>query len=153
MEKRAIVLALALTLPLALYGIPYVHAIQTSSTYTAHVEVEATPGFSFGDATCNLGDYATGGGFDMVSDGLNLHRSEAKPFGPNPTQWEVTVKNPSDVNKAYEVLVVCQSPVTVAGVTAPEFGSLYVAIALGAVIYFVLARQYAGKRSAGMTTA
>jgi hypothetical protein len=33
MEKRALILALALTIPLALYGIPYAYASVTSSDY------------------------------------------------------------------------------------------------------------------------
>jgi len=33
MERRALVLALALTLPLALYGVPYAYAATTQSTY------------------------------------------------------------------------------------------------------------------------
>ena len=37
--------------------------------------------------------------------------------------------------------MVCQTPVTVAGVGVPEFGSLYAAIALGAVAYFMLSRR------------
>jgi hypothetical protein len=43
---------------------------------------------------------------------------------------------------------VCQTPVTVAGVSVPEFGSLYVAIALGAVLYFLLARRFAPTKAA-----
>lgn len=33
-ERRALLLALALTLPLLLYGVPYAYAAQTSSSYT-----------------------------------------------------------------------------------------------------------------------
>jgi len=36
-------------------------------------------------------------------------------------------------------------PITVAGIGVPEFGSLYIAIALGAVLYFLLARRYSGR--------
>jgi hypothetical protein len=46
-----------------------------------------------------------------------------------------------------EVYIICQSPITVAGVGVPEFGSLYVAIALGAVVYFMLSRRF-GRRPA-----
>jgi hypothetical protein len=42
-----------------------------------------------------------------------------------------------------DVWVVCQTPITVAGIGVPEFGSLYVAIALGAVVYFVMSRRLA----------
>jgi hypothetical protein len=41
--------------------------------------------------------------------------------------------------------VTCQSPITVAGIGVPQFGSLYVAIALGVVVYFILSRRYAGR--------
>jgi hypothetical protein len=40
-ERRALVLALALNLPLGLYGIPYAYAAQTSTSY--HIEHVARP--------------------------------------------------------------------------------------------------------------
>jgi hypothetical protein len=39
--------------------------------------------------------------------------------------------------------IICQTPVTVAGIGVPQFGSLYVAIALGAVAYFLMSRRFA----------
>jgi hypothetical protein len=40
--------------------------------------------------------------------------------------------------------IICQSAVTLpAGIGVPEFGSLYVAIALGAVVYFMMSRRFA----------
>jgi hypothetical protein len=44
---------------------------------------------------------------------------------------------------AFTAGAVCQTPITVAGIGVPEFGSLYMAIALGAVAYFLMARRLA----------
>ena len=156
MEKRALFLALMLTLPLALYGIPYAYAAQTSSTYTVESSTIAPAGSTAGwSASCNSGDYATGGGYKLSSEDLFVVESEASPQfpPPNPNEWLVVVDNKSpNTDLSFEVQAVCQSPITVAGITVPEFGSLYVAIALGAVIYFALSRQHAGKRAAGIKT-
>jgi len=43
--------------------------------------------------------------------------------------------------------VICQTPINVAGIGVPQFGSLYVAIALGAVLYFLLSKRFAGRPS------
>jgi hypothetical protein len=43
----------------------------------------------------------------------------------------------------WEVYAVCQMPIAVGGISVPEFGSLCVAIALGAVAYFMLSRRFA----------
>jgi hypothetical protein len=73
--------------------------------------------------------------------------------GENPNGWGITVHNSNSVPILEFLQIICQSPITaVAGVSVPEFGSLYVAIALGAVIYFALSRQHAGKRPAQATT-
>jgi hypothetical protein len=147
MEKRALLLALALTLPLAIYGIPYAYAISTSSTYTVddvkvvspHSTVELV-------ATCNPGDYATGGGYDSgFEGGLGAPVYALASFssgGVNPNSWNVFLLNPNDAASFVTARVICQTPITVAGVTVPEFGSLYLAIALGAVVYFMLSRHF-----------
>jgi len=43
----------------------------------------------------------------------------------------------------YAIWAFCQSPITVAGIGVPQFGSLYLAIALGAMVYFVLSKRIA----------
>jgi hypothetical protein len=50
----------------------------------------------------------------------------------------------SEIN---DVWAICMTPVTVAGIGVPEFGSLYAAIALGAVVYFMLSRYSSRKPS------
>jgi hypothetical protein len=160
MEKRAIVLALLLTLPLVLYGVPYAYAATTSSTYAVVQAFSVPPSMgTFAQADCNPGDYIAGGGYIFTGGfqpDLKVEGSHAAipDHGPNPTLWQLDVFNSSPTTtEGGFVQAICQSPITVAGIGVPEFGSLYVAIALGAVIYFVLARQHAGKRSAGITTA
>jgi len=148
MERRALVLALALTLPLFLYGVPYAYASTTSSTYAVVQAVSLQPQTgTFAEALCNPGDYVTGGGYAATSASPDLKvRSSYAYFpdhGPNPTIWFVDVFNssPTATEVAF-VQAVCQSPITVAGIGVPEFGSLYVAIALGAVLYFLLSKRF-----------
>jgi len=152
MEKRAIVLTLALTLPLALYAIPYAYAAQTTSDYVTGANVVANYAPTFEQVTtdfayCNPGDYAVGGGYTITDTTLAVTASfptNSVGFGYPATAWGVTVVNPSLTAQQFFVIsVTCQTPVTVAGLGVPQFGSLYVAIALGAVLYFVLARHFA----------
>jgi hypothetical protein len=64
--------------------------------------------------------------------------------GDNPNGWIIVVHNLSgSATFTDKAEIICQSPVTVAGIGVPQFGSLYVAIALGAVVYFMLARRFA----------
>jgi hypothetical protein len=147
MERRALVLALALTLPLALYAIPYAYASVTSSSY----EVAASIGQPYAGAHCNPGDYATGGGARAQSPGvLAVTEPESYDFASGlysvgtsgtPNAWFA-------ISTTYvQVWVVCQTPITVAGIGVPQFGSLYAAVALGAFAYFVLSRRYASRRT------
>jgi len=143
MEKRAVVLALALTLPLALYGIPYAYASVTTSTYSVSTSgtIAAAPSTIRLDAHCNLNDFATGGGYN-APDGIFASVSAPNPASPSePTYWTVILNNPSTVGGPVAARAVCMTPVLVAGIGVPEFGSLYVAIALGAVAYFLMARR------------
>jgi hypothetical protein len=145
MERRALVLTLALTLPLTLYGIPYAYAATTSSTYILH-----TFGTTSANVHCNSGDYATGGGASGTSGVLG-----SAIFASAPQLWNgvtyigITTGQPNAwvgvaaSGVSVDVWVVCQTPITVAGIGVPEFGSLYAAIALGAVLYFMMARRYA----------
>jgi len=147
MERRAFVLALALTLPLALYGIPYAYAAQTSSTYKIIHQFSVAPQSEvITGADCHSGDYVTGGGFDT----RNLILIAAEPQSHNsldpPNQYVVDEINPSTVNtNGGLVEAICQTPITVAGIGVPQFGSLYIAIALGAVLYFLLSKRFAGR--------
>lgn len=142
MQRGALVLALALTLPLVLYAVPYAYAATTSSTYV----VSATD-TGFAVVNCNAGDYATGGGADGGSSAIIRN----KPMFWDGVQYnQISTGQPnawlaSAGLSPVTVWVICQTPLTVAGVTVPEFGSLYVAIALGAVVYFMLTRRFTRK--------
>lgn len=144
MKIHALLLALVLTLPLLLYGVPYAYASTTSSTYEVYnlgtLTTLNTP--TTFTANCNPADYATGGGFSVGEGVIVL---DSKPSTQvNPTGWSILVILSPSANgfQSANVFVVCQSPITVAGVGVPEFGSLYIAIALGAMIYFLFARRY-----------
>jgi hypothetical protein len=147
MERRALVLALALTIPLALYGVPYAYAAITSSTYV--VFGANAPNVGTADVHCNNGDYATGGGGRGGSGPLQSTHPEkfdgtsyVEAITGQPNAWGAWVFS-SQVGAEVLVWVVCQTPITVAGIGVPQFGSLYVAIALGAVLYFMLSRRFA----------
>jgi hypothetical protein len=166
LEKRALVLALVLTLPLALYGVPYAYASVTTSDHVVHSTLTVQ-----GDSVrninvaCPAGDYAVSGGFFPNSMGMSSSGSMntviALPeiiasfptvggaggltTGQTPDGWEFyggNIQASTQVATA-DVWVVCETPVIVGGVSVPEFGSLYVAIALGAVAYFMLSRRFA----------
>ena len=63
--------------------------------------------------------------------------------GQTPDGWEFEAGSIAVGSPTFgDVWVVCQTPVTVGGVSVPQFGSLYVAIALGAVVYFMLSRHF-----------
>jgi hypothetical protein len=143
MEKRAVILALALTLPLALYGIPYAYAATSSSSYV--VKADSFP-LTNAHVHCNAGDYATGGG-GRTRAGSTL-TTYTEPETWNGVSYVPTVSGTpnawgAEANDILTVFVVCQTPITVAGIGVPEFGSLYVAIALGVIVYFFLSRQFA----------
>src|SRR5712692_1161671 len=156
-ERRALVAALALTLPLALYGIPYAYAASSSSYVNTNEVSGLFEGIGLA-AHCNTGDYATGGGevpgpdntvptyvernLPQFFDGSNYNSVSS---GQQPNAWAAAIFNfsPSNAFLDVEVFVVCQHPIAVAGLSVPEFGQLYIAIALSAVVYFVLSRQYA----------
>ncbi len=169
MERGSLVVALALTLPLAMYGIPYAYAATVGQTIVVFADqtIAATDSVPYElFAHCPAGDYATGGGAGSDVDSNQLAPTFSGPavgtavdFGSAPPDgWHATFNfNPSlFVGGVVEVFVVCQAPITVAGIGAPEFGSLYVAIALGAVVYFVLSRRVSRGRegpAAGGATA
>jgi hypothetical protein len=151
MERPALVMALALTLPLAIYGVPYAYATVSSATYTVgnFFTVPAHSTANLYDSVCNSGDYVTGGGVNAaVGNGNEQVLGSIATRGDNPTasppdRWTGIASNPSGISDEVFVGAVCQTPITVAGVGVPEFGSLYVVIALGAVVYFMLSRRFA----------
>jgi hypothetical protein len=143
MERRAVVLTLALTVPLALYGVPYAYAITVGSTYVMSSSTSQI-------VHCNAPDYATGGGGVVASGSIRASeavKGSSVPLTPadgTPDGWYIDGTT-SLTSTSFLVFVVCQAPITVGGVTVPQFGSLYIAIALGAVLYFTLSRRFAGR--------
>jgi hypothetical protein len=153
MERRATILALALTIPLILYSVPYAYASVTSSAYVIHssffVVAQSYNNVIIG---CNIGDYAVSGGYAtaaIVTIAQSQPTKGGAPFlsnGNRPDGWQITGFNTASLGgttESVDAWVVCQTPVTVAGIGVPEFGSLYVVIALGAIVYFMLSRRFA----------
>src|SRR5260370_39699295 len=100
MERRAAILAVGLTLPLVLYGIPYAYAATTSSTYGVLQAFSVPPNSAKGvEGACNPGDYVTGGGYSLsfgYQPDLNIRISHALPAqGPNPSGCSTYVTNTS----------------------------------------------------------
>ena len=152
-NKIPIVMLAVLTVPLAMYFVPFSYAATTSSSYqvigpmTVVHQQEAKVAI----AHCNAGDYATGGGFNFVNGtGLELIFSAGNAeFSPD--NWEVNVFNPTGGDQDVQALAMCQTPISVAGIGVPEFGQLYLVIALGAVVFFLIARYNGGKSGAQTT--
>jgi hypothetical protein len=149
-ETRALVLALALTLPLALYAIPFAYAVGTQSTYVVKTSPDLSTGLGSAQAKCSSAldstehyGYTNQNIVTLLSVfPVNSGGSEVVT-GDNPNGWRLIFS--SAPGAVTEVYIICQSPITVAGVGVPEFGSLYAAIALGAVAYFMLSRRFGRK--------
>src|SRR5256885_7717002 len=65
LERRALVVALMLAIPLISYGVPYAYAATTSSTYVVENDYDhrtTVQRVNYGNnaVLCNSGDYATG---------------------------------------------------------------------------------------------
>jgi hypothetical protein len=153
MERRSLVVTLALAIPIALYAIPYAYAATFSSTYVATRVTNVPPAGASDVVKCNTNDYATGvGGYDHMGDGL-LVVTNITPVGPplwtnafsgSPGGFSYSVASHEPIaTDTIDFYAICQTPITVGGVGVPEFGSLYVAIALGALVYFMLSKRYA----------
>jgi hypothetical protein len=149
-RRAEAVLALVLVVPLALYFVPYAYAAQTTATYAVD-QVCTIPNDSSlhaCDALCTSGDNATGGGFVLpAGGGLELFAANAVLGGGKPIGYEAVVR-PTAFNfpRVLTSEAFCQTPIAVAGIGVPEFGSLYTAIALGAVVFFLLSRYMSGKK-------
>jgi hypothetical protein len=107
---------------------------------------------------CNAGDYALSGGylpesvgpgFDAVHIGASYPTKGGSPSnsGTTPDGWSFEGSNDRSDGRFALLWVECQTPITVAGIGVPQFVSLYVAIALGAAVYFLLAKRQAGAKS------
>lgn len=159
MEKRAIALALALAIPLLLYGIPYAIAA-TQSVYVVSGLVDlggSNPNSGSVSLLCTSSSDFTNqytlwqaGGYaaypPAVQAALINSGHGRAATGDLPNGWQVDIDNTNPRGDEYTVQIICQTPITtVAGLGIPQFGSLYLAIALGAVIYFVLSRRYTNR--------
>jgi hypothetical protein len=160
-ERNEKVLVLLLGVPLLIYFVPYSYAATTSSSYVIENQYPGTsvPAHQSGInvALCNTGDYATGSLYFIQSFDENAPPTVLAIHGANdasggyitggtPHGIYVDVWNPSSSGTInFWAGAICQTPIAVAGVGVPEFGSLYSAIALAAILYFALSRLKARK--------
>jgi hypothetical protein len=151
-EKRAVVVALALTLPLALYGVPFAYAASTQTTYVVKLNQNVDREYIQIVKCLSPSDYTQH--YSVGSNDLNPVTTYAAILNSNgdfagtgdiPNGWYIHIYNNNGFTITFMLQIICQSPITVAGIGVPEFGSLYVAIALGAVIYFMMASRFAGR--------
>jgi len=143
-----------LLIPIVLYFVPYTYAATTSTDYVVTGSSQIGESIMLAvNLECNSGDYAISGGYklDFISDVAAVPKvaSSYPTLGASPTTsgqtpngWAFDLENPTALTTTFSLWVVCQTPVTVAGIGVPEFGSLYIAIALGTLVYFVLSRQF-----------
>ena len=162
MEKRALVLALALIVPLALYGIPYAYAATTGDTATvvsgngnAHSTGtgQAATIFTSSDGICTVTydvfeDGSTSFSVRFSANGVQAGDNLYMIAGGNSNQATVaasevdlSIASGTAATVYYAYSAICHSTLAVAGIGVPQFGSLYVAIALGALVYFLLAKR------------
>ncbi len=159
---------MALTIPLMLYGIPYAYAAtvgQTTIVSITHTIVSTDLTSIDLQVNCPSGDYATGGSAGTDLDTTNVVPTFSGPTvggtvagSGTPDGWRAGFNFDStsavtfDVGGVLELFVICQAPITVAGIGVPQFGSLYLAIALGALVYFVMARRVSLKTATPRTS-
>jgi hypothetical protein len=82
----------------------------TGAPGATNVVVRSITGTNFGTATCNPGERATGGGFNITGGGLpNIYESRPSPdtAGAVPTGWYVSFASNTS---AVTIYVVCASP-------------------------------------------
>jgi hypothetical protein len=158
MDRGALVVALALTLPLAFYGIPYAYAATTTiTTYSVQQSSFVPSGSNNAFIVRCLSPSDFSGVYPALSapiDPQKLYMSAFDPLnsagtvatdGQTVNGWGVQVSNRDASGANMNVIILCTTAITVAGIGVPQFGSLYVAIALGAVAYFLLSRRLAGR--------
>ena len=98
-------------------------------------------------ATCNSGDFATGGGW---SENIGLNTIESLPTvggsiasnGATPNGWTATTSNPTGSGLAISVLSDCISTVTI---PTPQFSSLPLVIGIGAAVVLLASRRALGR--------
>lgn len=163
-ERNEKIVLLALTVPLVLFSGTYTYAATMSSSYVVVTPGTVPPGSTTSpsslivQANCNGVDYATGGGWNSGNDPPTHPISMPTKGGAvifttgvTPNGWQVAFENTNGISYGVSVYAVCQTPITAAGLTVPEFGSLYVAIALAALLYFGLTVLRARTAKASIT--
>jgi len=152
----------ALTLPLVFYGIPYASAAVAQTTYIVKHSVvlpEAVTSKNEDLQCSSPSDSASHFLIDPPGDlsGIQVTRiivldgdGNVAPTGDNPNGYRFGLQKCFGPELSLFLYIFCETPITTAGISVPEFGSLYLAIALGAIVYFFLARHYTATKPAGI---
>ena len=168
MRRSALVLILAFTLPLAFYGIPYAYAAVAQTTDVVAGGPHSVPphGVFDMDIRCSSPSDSALHFFTLTTVHITptitttqsplyaIPIDSAGAFastGDNPNGFIIGFVNNFDASTdTVRGWIICQTPITIAGISVPEFGSLYAAIALGAVVYSFLARRYTTTKPASI---
>ena len=160
-NKLAIIAIAILAVPLALYFVPYAYAASTVTTYeVVSSPVAIAPGdTNAGYALCTgATDVVTGGGFEMNALGGTNYPPVVQTSYPftqsGHNGWLVWVEDPDlsgALSNSYNVYAECMTPTTIAGIGVPQFGQLYTAIALGALVFYLLGRYMRRSKELGMS--
>jgi hypothetical protein len=158
MKKKTLALIIVLVVPLALYFIPYAYAATTiQNTYaenSAPQNLASGAGSSFvvqcastSDFTLHYIDSHPGLVKTVHVISLNSARNPINN-GETPNGWDIGLVNIDAGPITESVTIFCQTPITtVAGIGIPEFGQLYIAIALGALVFYLMGRYMTRKAS------
>jgi hypothetical protein len=126
MERRGILLVVALAMPLALDGFPYAYASIATSDHVVRATWTVHAGNGDFNPACHPGDYAVSGGYapsgltvstpggvaptpEIVSTFPTLAGVPASD-GQTPDGWTFEAGNASGADAPAEVWVVCQTP-------------------------------------------
>jgi hypothetical protein len=143
------IVLIALSIPVALFGVGYASAQQFATDY---VRVNSVPmkvsQTTIASVSCDPGDLPTGGEYQIHEGGAVAGVGEANvfvvygsPLGAPNTWTVVAFDHWQRDTLILEVYLYCMSPITVAGIGMPEFGSIYIVIILAAAFYSVLTRM------------
>lgn len=133
-----------LVMPLVLYGVGYAYAQVSTQIYersSTHVIVAQR--YSSFTAWCDVFDYVTGGGYNVMGGWRYDERVVSSMSNTEGEQqgWLVTIFGMhGGSEETITVYARCMPPITVAGIGVPEFGSFYILLSVVVGAYFVLFR-------------
>lgn len=148
-KKNLKIMLLALTIPIALFGVGYTYAQQFTTDYVRlNIVPMKVSQATVASVSCDPGDLPTGGEYQIHEKGAvakvgkaNVFTVYGSPLGASNTLTVVAFDHRQRDTLILEVYLHCISPITVAGISVPEFGSIYSVIILTTAFYTILTRM------------